>query len=94
MSTCVASTIESELDWRLSRRCDDSELLRIPHFSGDIWVQESNEKCKQLVKQGVFAEVDSEEAMQHADEGHVGRRRARKKGKLLNEVFEVMKVIG
>lgn len=89
----VQSQVRGE--WGVRRRCDDRDLLRIPHFSGDIWIQESNEKCKELVKQGFVAEGETDEASRRAEEGgHPGRRRVRKRGRLLSEVFEVMKVIG
>ena len=55
----------------------------------------TEERRKELVKQGFVAEGETDEASRRAEEGgHPGRRRVRKRGRLLSEVFEVMKVIG
>ena len=48
------------VNWILYSSTDDNCLLRIPRFSGDHWVLESEAKSKELLNQKHNDDVDSD----------------------------------
>lgn len=80
---------------RVRRRGDDIELLRIPHFYGDLWIQESEDRCKALLESGHKLEWSENEPVstlgEDTTQAHAGKRRI-KRGRLMSACFDAINV--
>ena len=80
---------------RVRRRGDDIELLRIPHFYGDLWIQESEDRCKALLESGHKLEWGENEPVstpgEDTTQAHAGKRRI-KRGRLMSACFDAINV--